>query len=213
MAVIYSNTTASAADWVYSESDASNVWSDNGQIGGHRQLQYVSSAGSEAGSYAQIAYTVTGLTSGFQYKFTASITNTHVVNTLGNGVIMKADGATLVTNNTFGSQQDIVGTFVASGTTSALVFYYANGDFGAGVTNTYDIWAVTVDNGYQLVNAQGSFTLTGQTLTFTLGHAYTLVMAAGTFVLTGQALTFVNSLWTRLVKNVSVFTNSNKSTP
>lgn len=60
-----------------------------------------------------------------------------------------------------------------------------------------------------MIAAQGSYTLTGQSITLT--RQILMTVTVGLYALTGQIATLASSLWTRLTKSVSTFTNQSKS--
>lgn len=72
-----------------------------------------------------------------------------------------------------------------------------------------DYISITITYTYLVLTAdQGSYTLTGNATALSKG--YNLIATVGLYVLTGQLFNF-SSLWTRLAKSVSTFTNQNKS--
>lgn len=63
---------------------------------------------------------------------------------------------------------------------------------------------------YTAVLSQGSYSLTGFAATFTQNFHYTISLVMGAFTYTGFTLSIINSLWARLTKNSSSFSNGTK---
>lgn len=131
---IYSITAPGDSDgWAFDTNFTNGNMADDGIVANTRQLQFQSP--SNSGEYGRIRYTLTGLTPGFDYRFTATSSEIRFGSAFGPSCRILVDGTEYEVGSCVDNTNILTAEFTASDSDAVLELRVQVSGFGAGINN------------------------------------------------------------------------------